>query len=84
MPILNGMQTIQVIKDTFNKLNRIHAGSEDPSQDTVVRPMICYLTQYDKSIMKQFICSEEEADLFLEKPMPVTDLVSILKLLHLC
>ena len=48
----------------------------------VLRPLICHLTSF-KEEFKQLITLEEEADLFLEKPLKREDLVSLLRLINL-
>ncbi len=49
----------------------------------MIAPFICYYSQYDYGTMKQFITEEEEADFYIEKPMPIKELISLLKLFNL-
>ena len=48
----------------------------------VLRPVICYLSQYDRGTMMQFITEQEYADCYLEKPLPFKEFVSLLRLIN--
>ena len=89
MPILDGLSTLMAVKDKFRQFNlaQSHYHREVDSQakqDEVARPMICYLSQFNKNTMNSFITKEEEADCFLEKPILFNDILALLKLLYLC
>ena len=43
--------------------------------------MICYLSQYHRSTMLSFMEEDEMADCYLEKPLPVTEMKALIKLL---
>ena len=60
MPVLNGLQTLPLVKKRFADLNETMK---------VQRPLICYLTQFEESF-QQLVTENEKADLFLQKPLP--------------
>ena len=72
MPILNGIDTLRIIKEKYHKFNK----------DRLIRPMICYLSQLNYSGMKSFIREEEEPDCYLEKPLPTSELAALFQLLN--
>ena len=74
MPILHGLDTLPLVKQKFQDANH---------RLPVLRPVICYLTQFDGEF-KQFIREEEEAECYLEKPLSTIELVNLLKLLRFC
>ena len=49
MPILNGMETLVKLIEMF--------GDNDAGR--ILRPLICYLSQYDESSMKMFLTKKE-------------------------
>ena len=73
MPILNGLETLKLIKEQYSIYNK----------DKLVRPMICYLSQMNYTTMRSFICPEEEPDCYLEKPLPFNELSALFELLNL-
>ena len=75
MPILNGIDTLRMVKERFAEFNQKNR------QVVAIRPCICFLSQYDEQTMMQFISDEEQADFFLEKPLPFKQLVSLLRIL---
>ena len=77
MPILNGMETLVMVKE------RILAHNKRKEMPEVIRPLICYLSQYDPGTMKSFIKMAEIADCYLEKPLPIKEMSALLKLLRL-
>lgn len=85
MPILNGLETFRAIKEKFNQINRNQDDRAEThsTQNEVVRPMICYLSQFDRNVMNEFMTKDEEADCYLEKPMVFNDIVALLRLLYL-
>ena len=48
----------------------------------LVRPFVCYISQFSYDAMKQFIPEEEQCECYLEKPIPIKELVSLLMLLN--
>ena len=48
----------------------------------MLRPFICYLSQFEFATMSRFITEEEQADCYFEKPLPSKDLISLLRLLN--
>ena len=73
MPILDGLETSKLIKKRFSAYD----------EAKLIRPMICYLSQLNCKTMTNFMSEEEEPDCFLEKPLPLIELVSLLRLLKL-
>ena len=73
MPILNGLETLKKIKELF----------ETNDEKKLMRPMICYLSQFDYANMKNFILPDEEPDCYLEKPLPYNELASLFELLKI-
>ena len=78
MPVIDGLETAKLLKekvDTFNKK------VDDLGWKTkVLRPLLIHLTQYDNSF-KTFIQKEEEADLYLQKPITRRDLTTLLRIM---
>ena len=80
MPVVDGLETTQALKQMFDTFNR--KISDRGGHTTVLRPLIIHLTQYDNDF-KQFIRREEQADLYLQKPISRKDLWTLLKMLKL-
>ena len=76
MPILNGHETLKKVKQLFEDLNN----SSDPDLPLVMRPMICYLSSVERNVMEQFLTLEEQAEIYLEKPLPKNDLAALINL----
>ena len=55
MPILSGMETLVKLTEMFG----------DDDSNRILRPMICYLSQYDGTSMKMFLKEDEFADYYL-------------------
>ena len=86
MPIKNGFQAAQAIKTLFDNFNSdLRGASDSPHECQVVRPLICYLSQLEKADYETMNASNSsiKADCYIEKPLPVKDLVSLIKLLNL-
>ena len=49
----------------------------------LIRPVICFLSQYDRKSMINFITPSEKADCYLEKPLPIQELQALMKLLNI-
>ena len=81
MPIMDGMETAKRIKQLYDEYNEMLAKASH-CKHGLVRPFLCHLTQFDKTF-KTFIKPEETGDLFLNKPLPHSELVSLLRLLNL-
>ena len=75
MPVLNGYETLIKVKELFKQVN------ENNPKQQFVRPMICYLSQTDQAIMKQFLTEEENAEAYLDKPVSNQDLTSLMRLI---
>ena len=89
MPLLTGMEALKRIKQKYIEINQkiinqaTRSDSSHSSQNFVVlKPLICYYSQYDRSVMQNFLTTDEEADCFLEKPLPIKELISLLRLIN--
>ena len=91
MPILNGLETLKIVKEKFAKINEklngrtaseMSSDLPDPPHLKVMRPMICYLSQQDRDVMRHFITESEKADYYLEKPLALRELASLLRLIN--
>ena len=80
MPQVDGLTATRILKEKFENFNAER--KRNGSEQLLLRPLICQLTQFGDGI-KQFITDEERADLFLRKPLTHRDLSSLLKLLQL-
>ena len=73
MPIMSELdvcKTVQEIYDRYN--NQVSAGDSGSAINlSIVRPVICFLSQYDRKTMVSFITPSEKADCYLEKPLPL-------------
>ena len=75
MPILHGLETLPRVMHAFREIN---------NKLPVLRPLICYLSQYDGTIKTFIKVEEEEADCFVEKPLSHKELVNLLEILKIC
>ena len=82
IPIYSGLNVFVKIKDMFEKSNEARKEKLGESSD-ILRPFTCYLSQSDYEIMSQFIDEDERTECYLEKPVAVSDIVAILRLLDL-
>ena len=73
MPILNGLETMRTLKKKFAQYD----------ESRFIRPVLCYLSQMAQSDMAYFISKEEQADCYLEKPLPYNELFGLLQLLKI-
>ena len=46
-----------------------------------LRPLACYLSQTEESVISQFLTEDELAELYFEKPMSLQDLGTLIKLI---
>ena len=53
-----------------------------PHRLKVMRPMICYLSQQDRDAMRHFITESEKAEYYLEKPLALKEIASLLRLIN--
>ena len=86
MPILGGMEALKIIKSKYQRMNSALDLGDTGRQDgnpLLLRPVICYLSQYSQGTMMQFLTEEEHADCYLEKPLPFNELKSLLRLLNI-
>ena len=49
----------------------------------ILKPLMCYYSQYDRAMMQTFLSDKEVADCYLEKPLPITELISLLRLINI-
>ena len=82
MPVLSGLEVCEKVRNIYEAMEELCAESSEKGIK-IVKPLICYLTQYERQTMIKFIKEGERADLFLEKPIPLSDLKSFLKLLNI-
>lgn len=94
---MGGLEALKIIKEKYRILNERKYSNElliktsedvkEPSlterKTKVIRPFICYLSQFDYGTMMQLITDEEKPDFYLEKPLPAKELVSLLRLLNI-
>ena len=76
MPVLNGHETLKKVKQLFKDFNE-SSGLNSP---LVLRPMICYLSSTENDVMTQFLDEDEQAEIYLEKPLPKSVLAALIKL----
>lgn len=78
MPIIHGIEALRLIKEKFNtynyRFNRSQNQLIDGPQLRILRPMICYFSQHERSPMDNFIGEDEQAELYLQKPLSVKEL----------
>ena len=80
MPILTGIEALKLIKQNYDKINVSLAEQNRPK---LVRPAICYYSQYNKRTMELFMKDDELADFYLEKPVPSEDISALFTLLNI-
>ena len=93
MPIMNGFETLERVKDLYNWHNdRLKAFVERDSSFSVIdtedkclliRPMIIFVSQLDPAQFTGFFAEEEKPDFYLEKPILPSDLKSLLQLIKI-
>ena len=86
MPIMTGFDIVPLIKKRFRDVNTkrstlYHEGKLRKEPTLILRPTICYLSQYEQSVMKCYIQDEEKAECFIEKPLHPSDLKALLRLI---
>ena len=62
MPIMNGIQTMKLVKEKFARFNeelKLKQMTGKSLDDVVLRPLICYLSHYDKESMLAQMTVEE-------------------------
>ena len=85
MPVLNGFETFHRVKEMFASHNqRLNAQMGDNENKTyILRPLVVFFSQLEKDQFKHFYATEEQADFFLQKPLPLMELAALLRLLSL-
>ena len=79
MPILSGYETCKQVK----KLFKVHNETWQQTKPTVMRPLICFLSQ-QPSVMTQLFVDDEQAEIFLEKPLAKNELSALAQIIDLC
>ena len=87
MPILTGIEALVLIKNKYRiineQYNQIKGNKVGLDEVAVIRPLICYYSQYDRDTMPIAMTDDEMADLYLEKPLPASELASLLRLINI-
>ena len=85
MPVLNGFETFNRVKEMFASHNqRLSAQIGDNETKTyILRPLVVFFSQLEKDQFRHFYSTEEQADFFLQKPLPLKELAALLRLLSL-
>lgn len=78
MPLMNGMDVCKRVKEIYKAHN-----SSVKKGKHALRPVICYLSQYQRAQMQNFIQPDEQADVYLEKPLPIEEIQALMKLLNI-
>ena len=84
MPIINGIQTMKLVKEKFARFNeeiKLNQMTGKSADDVMLRPLICYLSHFDKESMFTQMTKEDQADCYLEKPLPLKELICLLRLI---
>ena len=81
MPIMNGFATRLAIEEIYTLTNS-KLKKENPDI-TVLRPLMCYLSQFDMANLQMNSSDRFKADCYIEKPLHVKDMVALLRLLNL-
>ena len=74
---------MKMIKEKYSQVNQQYKEENKTDADLVLRPLMCYYSQHNRDMMGAFTTEEEKADCFLEKPLPIKELVSLLRLVNL-
>ena len=69
LPNLSGNEVLVQIKKLFE--GRRH----------LLRPLVCYLSKTAEAVMNQFLLPEEQADIYLEKPLESSELTALIKII---
>ena len=98
MPILNGFETLKLVKEQFKRhnkrLNEVISSNDgdeetgmlvksEPPQHLILRPLIIFVSQLDRKQFVDFFEDDEKPDFYLEKPLVPRDLQSILQLVNI-
>ena len=73
MPIMSGFEANKEIKQLYEKANKDVQKGESGGSSTclkIIRPVTCFVSQFERKPMTSFIAEDEQADCYLEKPLP--------------
>ena len=82
MPILTGMEAMKMIRDKYKQINEKYRAIHDTDRKVVIEPLMCYYSQCSRDMIDTFTTEDEKADLFLQKPLPIKELVSLLRIIN--
>ena len=69
LPNLSGNEVLVQIKQLFE--GRRH----------LLRPLVCYLSKTAEAVMNQFLLPDEQAEMYLEKPLKRCELEALIKII---
>ena len=81
MPILDGFGTLSKVKAVFKEANTRLTANQKESKTVVMRPTICFFSQYERNKFVHFFTNEEQPEFYLDKPLAQEELTSLLRLL---
>ena len=88
----NGFETLKLVKDIFDKHNErtiVRDDSAEPEgqieryKQTLLRPMICFYSNFNRERFTYFFEANEQPEFFLQKPVKLMDLIALLKLVRI-
>ena len=86
MPLLDGFETLKAVKGLFDQLNerlRKEQQHEEKADIFVLRPTICFFSQFTRDKFIHFFTEDEQPEFYLEKPLALKELASLLKLISI-
>ena len=89
MPLLDGFATLDAVKETFQRHNTRFINRPQPSKGIdgdciyVLRPMICFFSQFTREKFVHFFTQSEQPEFYLEKPLALRELTSLMRLIKI-
>ena len=83
MPTLNGFETLNKVKEMFTSHNFRLSSQGDPRGTYLLRPLIVFFSQLEPQQFDHFFTEDERPDFYLQKPLALRELYSLLRLLNL-
>ena len=84
---MDGIKALNLIKEKYeleNKLlDKMRARNRSSGVPKLVRPFICFYTSESYNNMLSHTIRGERPDYYLQKPLPLKDLVSLLRLVNI-